>query len=91
MTARKNVQEWKSIFTHSTCLEGPVDGFDIGSLVKSCSFCDIFFLGTAELYGIVTPEPRAPEAVQAAVVEAGVARTPGCARSVGGETGARHG
>src|SRR3954463_7911026 len=39
------------------------------------------FLGTAELYVIVTQEHRAPQAVQVAVVEAGVARTPGPGRA----------
>ena len=43
VTARKNAQKCESIFMHRLCLEGPVDGFDRGSLVKSCSFCNIFF------------------------------------------------
>ena len=51
------------------------------------------FFGTAELYAIVKQEQRGPEAVQAAVVEPGVARTPGPgrARSVGGQTWEGHG
>ena len=38
VTARKNAQEGESIFMHRLCMEGPVDGFDIGSLIKCLSF-----------------------------------------------------
>ena len=37
VSARKNGHEWKSIFIHRLCVEGPVDGFDRGSLVKTFS------------------------------------------------------
>jgi len=37
VTARKNEQECESIFIHRLCVEGPVDGFDRGSLIKTFS------------------------------------------------------
>src|SRR5438105_11815861 len=81
VSARNTAQEWESIFLHRLCLERPVECFQRGSLVKTFSFCDIFFLATAEFSAMVTHEHRAPEAVQAAVIEPGGARTRGPGRT----------
>ena len=37
VSARKNAQECESIFMYRLCMEGPVESFDRGSLIKTFS------------------------------------------------------